>query len=181
MQLLDAYLQSELDLNCISNNVPDDGSCMYHAVLESFEQKYGYQLEINHKGLRKSVATYLLQNKNNQLFLEQFREDEPGYTQGVTNLIPLKERYVAYCNNHMHQTTDWPEELCIHAISKIYGFQIIVYAEQMTLDGIPSGFIIERLKTTPDNANEMSIMIGNRWNQHFYSIGSFCVFNIESC
>ena len=43
-------------------NVPNDGSCLYHAILLSFVAKYGQQLEINHQKKNKQLQTHAEEN-----------------------------------------------------------------------------------------------------------------------
>ena len=58
--LLDSYLEEQLNEKYITADVPSDGSCLYHAVQRSFEEKYGEKLEINHQTMRQKVAFHML-------------------------------------------------------------------------------------------------------------------------
>ena len=46
--LLNEYLKTHKKMSCEAANVPNDGSCLYHAILHSFAAKYSQQIEINH-------------------------------------------------------------------------------------------------------------------------------------
>jgi len=179
IKLLDEYLCAQ-DLNLKTSSVPADGSCLYHAILESFEAKYSYALENTHQNMRIRVAQYLLKHIDDDLeLLEKFRTDEPSFVQNsksstITSTSSLKNRYKIFCNRHMHETTDWPIEVCILAVTKIYRLKITILAENLLVDGKPAGYIFERFTSTVcDNNCETeevnSITIGNRWNQHYYS------------
>jgi hypothetical protein len=170
MKLLDEYLSAQ-NLNLKTSSVPADGSCLYHAILKSFEAKYSYALETTHQNMRKRVAQYLLTNIDDLELLERFKSDEPNFVDSSTT--SLQYRYEIYCNRHMHLTTDWPIEVCLLALTKIYGLQIIIVAENLLENGQPAGYIFERLKTINSEITKTegvnSIIIGNRWNQHYYS------------
>jgi len=172
MKLLDEYLKAQ-HLNLKTSSVPADGSCLYHAILKSFEAKYSYALESTHQNMRKRVAQYLLKNIDDLDLLEKFKTDEPSCADSSTT--SLQYRYEIYCNRHMLLTTDWPIEVCLHAVTKIYGLQITIVAENLLENGKPAGYIFERLITTiksdmTTRTEEInSIIIGNRWNQHYYS------------
>lgn len=173
MEKLNYYLTNDLKLKLKTSCVPGDGSCMYHAILESFQQKYGYSLiESSHVNLRKRVTKFLLDNINEKAFIEKFRNDEPNYNETYT----IEERYVQFCDQHMNDTTNWPIELCLFGITKIYGLQIIVLAETNLENGVPGGEIFQRLITEPDLEHFNSIIIGNRGNQHYYSTGNNKIF-----
>jgi hypothetical protein len=91
---------------------------------------------------------------------------------GEETIPSIKNSYVRYCQKHIKDSTHWPIELCLHAVTKIYGFKIVVLAETLLEGGTPSGYIFERLATDPDSSEHITIFIGNRWNQHYYAIGN---------
>jgi len=100
MKLLDEYLSAQ-NLNLKTSSVPADGSCLYHAILKSFEAKYSYALETTHQNMRKRVAQYLLTNIDDLELLERFKSDEPNFVDSSTT-TSLQYRYEIYCNRHMH-------------------------------------------------------------------------------
>lgn len=170
--LLNKFLNINLNNKFETADVPGDGSCLYHAVLKSFESKYFYKLEKDHKELRKNVAQYLLTKSNQTRYLERFRQDEIRCVEERKE-DDLQERYRKFCITHMYNTTHWPVEVCIVAVTVLYNVEITVLAESLLENGKPGGEIFERLTTTPYDFDESrSIFIGNRWNQHFYGIGS---------
>ena len=261
--LLDSYLKEQLNEKCVTADVPSDGSCLYHAVQQSFEEKYGEKLEINHQTMRRKVALHMLRHQETEEYLRNFEDSEERFKNNNSNnnnnnndrndrsvniSSSLKDGYVQYAQVHMNKTTHWPVELCIHIIALLYGLEIIVLQENMDPDsGQPNGFIFERLRTTGEllllssstsssssttsssssfssssslllsssssssfsssssvavtadkeatiivaaaaNASTASevirdttistgrkktILIGNRWNQHYYSIGTY--------
>jgi len=171
-KVLDTHLQSQLRLKYETNFVPSDGSCLYHAILDSFQKKYLFSIESNHRNMRRKVAIYLLQKQNDAFFLKKFAEEE-GINYDIDEKI-LERKYISYFNQHMFETTHWPNELCIQAVTNIYRVQINVLAEKKLDNGLGEGTIFDRLITNVDDEdNEYnSILIGNRWNQHYYSIGN---------
>lgn len=168
--LLDSHLTHELNLDYKTHFVPSDGSCLYHAILESFHEKYLYALELDHRNMRKKVAVYLLEHANNPEFLKTFADEEAIV--GILDEVLLKNKYITYCNRHKIDTTNWPHAMCIHAVTKIYWFQITVLAENLLENSVGVGTIFTRLQTEPESVEFQSILIGNRWNQHYYSIGN---------
>ena len=63
--LLNEYLKTHQNERYEAANVPNDGSCLYHAILLSFVAKYGQQLEINHQKMREKVAIHMLRGQEN--------------------------------------------------------------------------------------------------------------------
>ena len=106
-QLLNAYLkedtfEEQLDIE----NVPGDGSCLYHAILLSFERKYGKKLEIDHKVMRRKVALHMLKFKENITYLNNYSQHENDII-NVNNSSSkgnlLRERYVKYAQAHLNK------------------------------------------------------------------------------
>jgi len=231
--LLDTYLKEQLNEKYVTADVPSDGSCLYHAVQQSFKMKYGEKLEINHQTMRQRVALHMLRHQESEKYLRNFEmndvvdnnsssnNSESSSSSSLHNLT-LKDRYVQYAQDHMNKTTHWPVELCVHIIALLYGLEIIVLQEILDPDsGQPNGSIFERLRTTggllllapPSSSSSSScssstsssssssaavvesttttipatkvrdiiistarkkiILIGNRWDQHYYSIGRY--------
>ena len=229
--LLDTYLKEQLNEKYVTADVPSDGSCLYHAVQQSFKEKYGETLEINHQTMRQRVALHMLRNQESEKYLRNFQlngVDNSESTSSSLHNLSLKDRYAQYAQVHMNKTTHWPVELCVHIIALLYGLEIIVLQEILDPEsGQPNGCIIERLRTTggllllapPSSplsssssssststttssvdadeaiiiaavassattipatkigdttictAKTKTILIGNRWDQHYYSIG----------
>ena len=219
--LLNEYLKTHKKKPCEAANVPNDGSCLYHAILHSFAAKYNQQIEINHQKMREKVAIHMLRGQENTEYLRNFAMNEnndnsnSGITIGISSSSKkaVQERYVKYAENHMYNTLDWPIELCLHIVAELYNLDLTVLQEAMDpREGRPSGYICERLRTvglllmtsssstavteeppaTPSSSTSTSsntstqpvltspqsnsketraIIIGNRWDQHYYSIG----------
>jgi len=150
-QLLNAYLKDTFEEQLELENVPGDGSCLYHAILLSFQRKYGKKLEIDHKVMRRKVALHMLKFKKNITYLNNYSQHENDIINVNNNSSKdnlLRERYVKYAQAHLNNTSHWPTELCIHIIATIYNLEIVVLQEQL-IPGIgPLGYIIERLRTT---------------------------------
>ena len=151
-QLLNTYLKGTFNEEHLeAQNVPGDGSCLYHAILHSFERKYGKKLEIDHKEMRRKVALHMLKFKENITYLNNYSQHENDIINisNSSNNNLLRDRYVKYAEAHMNNTSHWPSELCIHIIAIIYNLEIVVLQEQV-LPGIGPllGYIIERLRTT---------------------------------
>jgi hypothetical protein len=150
-QLLNAYLKDTFEEQLELENVPGDGSCLYHAILLSFQRKYGKKLEIDHKVMRRKVALHMLKLKKNITYLNNYSQHENDIINVNNNSSKdnlLRERYVKYAQAHLNNTSHWPTELCIHIIATIYNLEIVVLQEQL-IPGIgPLGYIIERLRTT---------------------------------
>jgi hypothetical protein len=70
--LLDTYLKEQLNEKYVTADVPSDGSCLYHAVQRSFEEKYGEKLEINHQTMRQKVAFHMLRYQELEEYLRIF-------------------------------------------------------------------------------------------------------------
>jgi len=235
--LLDTYLKEQLNEKYVTADVPSDGSCLYHAVQQSFKEKYGETLEINHQTMRQRVALHMLRHQESEKYLRNFEmndgvdnnsssnNSESSSSSSLHNLT-LKDRYVQYAQDHMNKTTHWPVELCVHIIALLYGLEIIVLQEILDPDsGQPNGSIFERLRTTGgllllappssssssscssstssssssssaavvdesttttipatkvrdiiiSTARKKTILIGNRWDQHYYSIGRYII------
>jgi len=222
--LLNEYLKTHKKMSCEAANVPNDGSCLYHAILHSFAAKYSQQIEINHQKMREKVAIHMLRGQENTEYLRNFamNENDDNSNSGISIGIgssskkAVQERYVKYAENHMYNTLDWPIELCLHIVAELYNLDLTVLQETMDpREGRSSGYICERLRTigllqlmTPSstaavteptttassstsstffaqpvltsgqllppqsNSKETrTIIIGNRWDQHYYSIG----------
>jgi OTU-like cysteine protease len=219
--LLNEYLKTQKNKQCEAANVPNDGSCLYHAILHSFAATYSQQLEINHQKMRENVAIHMLRSQENTEYLRNFamnENDNSGISMCISSSSKkaLQERYVKYAKNHMYNTLDWPIELCLHIVAELYNLDLTVLQEAMDpREGQPSGYICERLRTvglllmtsssTPVTASTAAttssstftfsttsteplltsaqlppqcstretkaIIIGNRWDQHYYSIG----------
>ena len=150
-QLLNAYLKDTFEEQLEIENVPGDGSCLYHAILLSFQRKYGKKLEIDHKEMRRKVALHMLKFEENITYLNNYSQNENDIINVNNNSSKenlLRERYVKYAQAHLNNTSHWPTELCIHIIATIYNLEIVVFHEQL-IPGIgPLGYIIERLRTT---------------------------------
>jgi len=149
-QLLNTYLKDTFNEEHLEiENVPGDGSCLYHAILLSFERKYGKKLEIDHKEMRRKVALHMLKFKENITYLNNYSQHENDIINiSNSSKTDLRNRYVKYAEAHLNNTSHWPSELCIHIIARIYNLEIVVLQEQV-IPGIGSlGYIIERLRTT---------------------------------
>jgi hypothetical protein len=149
-QLLNTYLKVTFNEEHLeTENVPGDGSCLYHAILLSFERKYGKKLEIDHKQMRKNVALHMLKFKENNTYLNNYSQHENDII-NISNSSEqnIRKRYVKYAEAHLNNASHWPTELCIHIVARIYNLEIVVLQEQV-IPGIgPLGYIIERLRTT---------------------------------
>ena len=155
-QLLNTYLKDTFNEEHLEiENVPGDGSCLYHAILLSFERKYGKKLEIDHKEMRRKVALHMLKFKENNTYLNNYSQHENDII-NISNSSEqnIRKRYVKYAEAHLNNASHWPSELCIHIVARIYNLEIVVLQEQV-IPGIgPLGYIIERLRTTGlENAN----------------------------
>jgi hypothetical protein len=174
MALLNVYLDAHYgNQNLRSFFVPGDGSCLYHAVLVSYQSKFeGYQLEVNHNEMRKRISTYLLLHINDDNHLERFQNFFPLLVpQGtLETALQLRNRYIKYFQQHKHDSTHWPIELCIETITKIYGFEIIVLGERY-YNGTKGNQIEVLFESKTLNNDYTTIVIGNRWNFHYYGIG----------
>jgi hypothetical protein len=149
-QLLNTYLKDTFNEEHLeTENVPGDGSCLYHAILLSFERKYGKKLEIDHKEMRRKVALHMLKFKENITYLNNYSQHENDIINfSNSRKQNIRKRYVKYAEAHLNNTNHWPSELCIHIIARIYNLEIVVLQEQV-IPGIgPLGYIIERLRTT---------------------------------
>jgi hypothetical protein len=175
MDMLNIYLDANYanpPLRCI--NVPGDGSCFYHSVLLSYQSKFeGFQLELNDREMRKRVSIFLLQHMMDDNHLERFGNFKPAILPPGTeeSTQQLRNRYIQYFQQHKNDTSQWPIELCIETVTKIYGFAIIVLGETK-LNGIQSNLIEKVFESIPTTNKEYTtIVIGNRWNFHYYGIG----------
>jgi hypothetical protein len=149
-QLLNTYLKDTFNEEHLeTENVPGDGSCLYHAILLSFERKYEKKLEIDHKEMRRKVALHMLKFKENITYLNNYSQHENDIINfSNSRKQNIRKRYVKYAEAHLNNTNHWPSELCIHIIARIYNLEIVVLQEQV-IPGIgPLGYIIERLRTT---------------------------------
>ena len=229
--LLNDYLKTQKKEPCEVANVPNDGSCLYHAILLSFTAKYGQQLEINHQKMREKVAIHMLRGQENTEYLRNFamnENDDNCISIGISSSSKkaIQGRYVKYAENHMYNTHDWPIELCLHIVAELYNLDLTVLQEAMDPKEVqPSGYICERFRTVglilmtsstatttsaraateateateattssssappypqsllsstqlPPQSNTRetkAIIIGNRWDQHYYSIGIFSI------
>ena len=218
--LLNEYLKNQRNEQYEAANVPNDGSCLYHAILLSFVAKYGQQLEINHQKMREEVAIHMLRGKENTEYLRNFAMNENDDSSSNISFIGMsnsakkavQKRYVKYAKSHMNNTHHWPIELCLHIVAELYNLDLTVLQEAMDpREGRPSGYICERLRTVgilttssstavtepattsssststsstqpvltsgqllpPQSSSKetRAIIIGNRWDQHYYSIG----------
>jgi len=175
MNMLNVYLETHYENPKLSGFcVPADGSCLYHAILVSYQSKFeGFQLELNHYEMRKRVSTYLLQHIDDNNHLVRFQNFFPLVLphQGVVESAPqLRNRYINYFKQHMGETTHWPIELCIETITKIYGFEIIVLGERY-YNGMKGNQIELIFESKTLNNDYTTIVIENRWNFHYYGIG----------
>jgi len=212
--LLNEYLKNQ---QYEAANVPNDGSCLYHAILHSFAAKYGQPLEINHQKMREKVSAHMLREHDNMEYLRNFAMNENDGNSSSSSSVDIsiisskkavQERYVKYAKCHMYNTLHWPVELCLHIVAKLYNLHLTVLQEAMDpQEGQSSGYICERLRTVgllpqqmmatssstsaaattttssssttsyhpqllPSPPPPRAIIIGNRWDQHYYSIGS---------
>jgi len=175
MNMLNVYLDTTNyeNLKLCGFSVPADGSCLYHAILASYQSKFeGFQLELNHYEMRKRVSTYLLQHIDDDNHLVRFQNFFPLLLpQGIIESAPqLRNRYINYFKQHKEDTTHWPIELCIETITKIYGFEIIVLGERY-YNGIKGNQIELIFESKTLNNDYTTIVIANRWNFHYYGIG----------
>jgi len=171
MNLLNAYLETHYENpKLIGFSVPGDGSCLYHAILVSYQSKFeGYQLEVSHNEMRKRVSTYLLQHIDDDNHLERFQNFFP-LLGSLESPPELRKRYINYFKQHKENTTHWPIELCIETITKIYGFEVIVLGERY-YNGIKGNQIEVVFESKTINNDYTTIIIGNRWNFHYYGVG----------
>jgi hypothetical protein len=174
MDMLNEYLDTHYEIqNIHSLFVPADGSCLYHAILVSYQSKFeGFQLELNHYEMRKRVSTYLLQHIDDDNHLVRFQNFFPlVLPQGILeSRSELRNRYINYFKQHKEDTTHWPIELCIETITKIYGFEIIVLGERY-YNGKKGNQIEVIFESKTINDDYTTIVIANRWNFHYYGIG----------
>ena len=246
--LLNEYLKTHQNERYEAANVPNDGSCLYHAILHSFAAKYGQQLEINHQKMREKVAIHMLRGQENSKYLRNFAMNENDDSSSNISIIDMnnsskkavQKRYVKYAQSHMNNTHHWPIELCLHIVAEIYNLDVTVLQEALDPNaGQPSGYICERLRsvglgsllttTTTSSSSSSSaatsttstnsstsfypqllpspssssssppppppppppapqsniretkaITIGNRWDQHYYSIGIIFIIVVEN-
>ena len=156
--LLNEYLKTQREEQYEAANVPNDGSCLYHAILLSFAAKYdGHQLEINHQKMREKVAIHMLRGQENTEYLRNFAMNENDNSSNSNRSIidmsnsakkAVQKRYVKYAKSHMNNTYHWPIELCLHIVAELYNLDLTVLQEVMDPNtGQPSGYICERLRT----------------------------------
>ena len=154
--LLNEYLKTHQNERYEAANVPNDGSCLYHAILLSFVAKYGQQLEINHQKMREEVAIHMLRGKENTEYLRNFAMNENDDSSSNISFIDMsnsakkavQKRYVKYAKSHMNNTYHWPIELCLHIVAELYNLDLTVLQEAMDPKaGQPSGYICERLRS----------------------------------
>jgi len=156
--LLNEYLKTQREEQYEAANVPNDGSCLYHAILLSFAAKYdGQQLEINHQKMREKVAIHMLRGQENTEYLRNFAMNENDNSSSSNRSIidmsnsakkAVQKRYVKYAKSHMNNTYHWPIELCLHIVAELYNLDLTVLQEVMDpKTGQPSGYICERLRT----------------------------------
>ena len=106
-QLLNTYLKDTFNEEHLEiENVPGDGSCLYHAILLSFERKYGKKLEIDHKEMRRKVALHMLNFKENITYLNNYNQHENDII-NISNSSKndLRHRYVKYAEAHLNNTS----------------------------------------------------------------------------
>jgi len=156
--LLNEYLKTQREEQYEAANVPNDGSCLYHAIMLSFAAKYdGQQLEINHQKMREKVAIHMLRGQENTEYLRNFAMNENDNSSSSNRSIidmsnsakkAVQKRYVKYAKSHMNNTHHWPIELCLHIVAELYNLDLTVLQEVMDpKTGQPSGYICERLRT----------------------------------
>ena len=156
--LLNEYLKTQREEQYEAANVPNDGSCLYHAIMLSFAAKYdGQQLEINHQKMREKVAIHMLRGQENTEYLRNFAMNENDNSSSSNRSIidmsnsakkAVQKRYVKYAKSHMNNTYHWPIELCLHIVAELYNLDLTVLQEVMDpKTGQPSGYICERLRT----------------------------------
>ena len=154
--LLNEYLKTHQNERYEAANVPNDGSCLYHAILHSFAAKYGQQLEINHQKMREKVAIHMLRGQENSKYLRNFAMNENDDSSSNISFIDMsnsakkavQKRYVKYAKSHMNNTHHWPIELCLHIVAELYNLDLTVLQETMDPKaGQPSGYICERLRS----------------------------------
>ena len=156
--LLNEYLKTQREEQYEAANVPNDGSCIYHAIMLSFAAKYdGQQLEINHQKMREKVAIHMLRGQENTEYLRNFAMNENDNSSSSNRSIidmsnsakkAVQKRYVKYAKSHMNNTYHWPIELCLHIVAELYNLDLTVLQEVMDpKTGQPSGYICERLRT----------------------------------
>jgi hypothetical protein len=155
--LLNEYLKTQREEQYEAANVPNDGSCLYHAIMLSFAAKYGQQLEINHQKMREKVAIHMLREQENTEYLRNFAMNENDNSSSSNRSIidmsnsakkAVQKRYVKYAKSHMNNTYHWPIELCLHIVAELYNLDLTVLQEVMDpKTGQPSGYICERLRT----------------------------------
>jgi hypothetical protein len=158
--LLNEYLKTQRKEQYEAANVPNDGSCLYHAIILSFAAKYdGHQLEINHQKMREKVAIHMLRGQENTEYLRNFAMNENDDSSSSSNRIiidmcnnsfkkAVQKRYIKYAKSHMNNTHHWPIELCLHIVAELYNLDLTVLQEVMDpKTGQPSGYICERLRS----------------------------------
>jgi len=114
--LLNEYLKTQRNEQYEAANVPNDGSCLYHAILLSFAAKYGQQLEINHQKMREKVAIHMLRGQENTEYLRNFAMNENDDSSSNISIIDMsnsfkkavQKRYVKYAKSHMNNKHHWP-------------------------------------------------------------------------
>ncbi len=217
--LLNEYFKNQRNEQYEASDVPNDGSCLYHAILHSFAAKYGQQLEIDHQKMREQVAIHMLRGQEKREYLRNFAMNENDNSSSNINIIDMsnsskkkvQKRYIKYAQSHMNNTHHWPIELCLHIVAELYNLDVTVLQEALDPNvGQPSGYICERLRSVaglllttttsssssstststilypqllsssppppppplqPNSREIKAIVIGNRWDQHYYSIG----------
>ena len=174
MNMLNVYLEANYENPKLCGfSVPGDGSCLYHAILVSYQSKFkDFQLELNHYEMRKRVSTYLLQHIDDDNHLVRFQNFFPSVLPHgvIESASQLRNRYINYFKQHIGDTTHWPIELCIETITKIYGFEIIVLGERY-YNGMKGNQIELIFESKTLNNEYTTIVIANRWNFHYYGIG----------
>jgi hypothetical protein len=155
--LLNEYLKTHKKISCEAANVPNDGSCLYHAILHSFAAKYSQQIEINHQKMREKVAIHMLRGQENTEYLRNFAMNENDNSSSSNRSIidmsnsakkAVQKRYVKYAKSHMNNTHHWPIELCLHIVAELYNLDVTVLQESLDPKASqPSGYICERLRS----------------------------------
>jgi len=111
--LLNEYLKTQRNEQYEAANVPNDGSCLYHAILLSFAAKYGQQLEINHQKMRDKVAIHMLRGQENTEYLRNVAMNENDDSSSNIGFIDMsnsakkavQKRYVKYAKSHMNNSS----------------------------------------------------------------------------
>ncbi len=155
--LLNEYLKNQRSEQYEASDVPNDGSCLYHAILHSFAAKYGQQLKIDHQKMREKVAIHMLRGQENTDYLRNLTMNENDNSSSNISIIDMKnsskkavqKRYVKYDQSHMNNTHHhWPIELCLHIVAELYNLDVTVLQEALDPNaGRPSGYICERLRS----------------------------------